>query len=150
MTGRLIGIARVLELRAPMEEMNSAEVSAARGIDGDARGMKPGRQITVLFREGWNDACRELDIALPWTTRRANLCVEGMERPRETGGRLRIGEIELEVMHETNPCMLMERFQPGLKAALTPDWRGGVCCNVVKGGTLRLGDTVAYEAGHRG
>jgi MOSC domain-containing protein YiiM len=143
MTGRLIGIARARALRAPLEEMTAAKVSVEAGIEGDARGTKPKRQITVLFREGWGDACRELGMALPWTARRANLLVEGFERPRSIGGRLRIGEIELEVMLETDPCMLMERTQAGLKAALTPDWRGGVCCNVLAGGTIRVGDAVS-------
>ena len=142
MTGRLIGIARARELRAPLEEMDCASVSVEAGIEGDARGRKLQRQITVLFREGWDDACRELGMTLPWTTRRANLFVEGFERPRATGGRITIGDVELEVMLETDPCMLMERAKAGLKDALTPDWRGGVCCTVVRGGTLRVGDAV--------
>jgi len=143
MTGRLIGIARVHELRAPLEELDSATVTVEAGIDGDARGRKRERQITVLFREGWDDACRDLGVSLPWVTRRANLFVEGIERPRSTGGRLKIGDVELEVMLETDPCMLMERAHAGLKDALTPDWRGGVCCNVVTGGTIRVGDPVS-------
>jgi MOSC domain-containing protein YiiM len=36
----------------------------------------------------------------------------------------------------------MEKARTGLKAALTPDWRGGVCCNVVSGGNVRVGDPV--------
>jgi len=143
MSGKLIGIARVHELRAPLEELQSASVSVERGIAGDARGMKPKRQVTVLFREGWDDACQELGVTLPWVTRRANLYVEGIERPRQTGGRLMIGGIELEVMLQTDPCMLMEQFHAGLKAALTPDWRGGVCCNVIRGGEIRVGDAVS-------
>jgi MOSC domain-containing protein YiiM len=142
MQGRLAGIARVRELRAPLEESDNADVSIARGIEGDARGMKPGRQVTVLFREGWEDACDDVGAALPWITRRANLYVEGIERPRETGGRIRIGDVVLAVAEETRPCELMERAHTGLRRALTPDWRGGVCCNVVSGGAIRVGDAV--------
>src|SRR5215469_4015940 len=121
MSGRLIGIARARQLMAPLEEVNLAEVSVAAGISGDARGAKPGRQVTLLFREGWQDACRDLDTSLHWTTRRANLFIEGMERPREIGGRIAIGEIVLSVMHETKPCQLMEQAYQGLRGALTPD-----------------------------
>ncbi|MGH6871610.1 MAG: MOSC domain-containing protein [Rhizomicrobium sp.] len=145
MSGRLIGIARVSALRAPMEELREARITAERGIEGDARGMKPRRQITVLFRDGWEDACRDLGVPLPWVTRRANLYVEGVARPRETGGRMTIGEVELEVMLETDPCMLMEQFHAGLKHALTPNWRGGVCCTVISGGTIRLGDAAGIN-----
>jgi len=142
MSGRLIGIARARELRAPLDEMDEASVSERSGIDGDARGIKQGRQVTILFREGWEDACRELDAALPWVTRRANLYVEGLERPRMAGGRIEIGNVVLAVAEETRPCELMERAHRGLRHALIPDWRGGVCCDVVRGGMLRVGDAV--------
>jgi len=49
MTGKLVGIAKASELRAPLEEMQSARVSVATGIAGDARGAKSDRQVTVLF-----------------------------------------------------------------------------------------------------
>lgn len=142
MSGKLLGIALTPELRAPMQEERTASVSVENGIAGDARGRKRGRQVTVLFREGWEDACRDLRVTLPWTTRRANLYVQGVERPRSIGGRISIGDVVLEVTQETAPCMLMEHFHAGLKAALRPEWRGGVCCEVVSGGEIRVGDAV--------
>jgi MOSC domain-containing protein YiiM len=78
---------------------------------------------------------------LPWVTRRANLFVEGIAPPHE-GGQLRIGDLVLEVTQETQPCHLMEAAHRGLKRALTPEWRGGVCCRVLKGGMIRVGDRV--------
>ena len=143
MSGKLIGIARAAELRAPLEELQSSRISVEAGIDGDARGHKRDRQVTVLFRESWESACRELGAALPWTTRRANLLVTGLPAPQKTGGQIRIGDVVLQIMLETDPCELMERAKPGLKAALTPEWRGGVCCKVVCGGDIRVGDSVS-------
>ncbi len=143
MTGKLIGIAQVREPRAQPLEMQRAKVSVDAGIEGDIRGRKRDRQITVLFRESWNDACRDLGVPLPWTTRRANLLVEGVPAPQSAGGQIRIGNVVLEVMLETDPCQLMERAHAGLKAALTPEWRGGVCCKVVAGGDIRVGDPVS-------
>lgn len=142
MNGKLIGIARAAQKRAQMEETQAAAVSVEADIAGDLRGRKTGRQVTVLFREGWDDACRDLGVSLPWTTRRANLYVEGIDRPRNIGGRISIGGVTLEVIQETKPCMLMEQFHTGLKGALTPDWRAGVCCNVVSGGEIQIGDAV--------
>ena len=142
MTGILIGIARAKVVLAPLEEMDEASVSEMGGIAGDARGAKPGRQVTVLFQEGWRDACRAVGAELPWTTRRANLYVEGLERPRATGGCIHVGGVVLEVTQETKPCTLMERAHPGLRLALSPDWRGGVCCTVLQGGIIRKGDRV--------
>ena len=142
MTGRLIGIARTTELGAPMREIATASISIEHGIEGDARGMKLRRQVSILFREGWESACREIATQLPWTTRRANLYVEGLDFPREAGWRLQIGDVVLEVTQETSPCDLMEQARKGLRNAMTPDWRGGVCCAVIRGGEIRIGSPV--------
>jgi MOSC domain-containing protein YiiM len=37
----------------------------------------------------------------------------------------------------------MEEQCAGLKAALQPDWRGGVCCRVLRGGAVAIGDSVS-------
>jgi MOSC domain-containing protein YiiM len=142
--GQLLAIARAPVKRGALMPLSEAIIGRETGVDGDARGGRSGRQVTVLFRESWDAACRELDVQLPWTTRRANLLVEGIPVPRE-GRRLIIGTAVLEVIQETQPCQLMEAAQRGLRAALTPDWRGGVCCSVVKGGKIKVGDQVQVE-----
>ena len=146
MMGHLVGIARVRELRAPLEELEAASISVASGVDGDVRGRKPGRQVSILFREGWEKACRAAGTDLPWTARRANLCVEGFDFPRTVGWQVTIGEAVLEVTMETEPCHLMDRAHFGLRKAMIPDWRGGVCCNVIAGGRISLGDAVRLLA----
>ncbi len=144
--GKLIGIARTAEKLGPMEEIGRASVSLEAGIEGDVRGRKANRQVSVLFRDGWEDACHTLEMTLPWTTRRANLFVEGVARPQQVGVRITIGDVVLEVMQETDPCQIMERAQAGLYDALKPAWRGGVCCRVVQGGDIALGDAVVIAA----
>jgi len=139
--GKLIGIARACGHLEPMVEAIEAQVDIVDGIIGDARGRAVDRQVTVLFREGWEAACGELGVTLPWIARRANLFVEGAGTPRE-GARLAVGDAVLEVTKETKPCALMDRARDGLRVALQPDWRGGVCCNVITGGTIRVGDEV--------
>jgi MOSC domain-containing protein YiiM len=151
MTGRLIAIARRSGRRAPMEELASATVTVAAGIEGDSRGAKfVSRQITVLAREDWAAAMLDLsDLMgppdLPWTTRRANLFVEGLRLPRTKGSILQIGAVILEVTGQTNPCHRMEEAHRGLLSALHPDWRGGVTCRVREGGTLHLADPVTIH-----
>jgi len=39
----------------------------------------------------------------------------------------------------------MEEIHPGLKAALLPDWRGGVLGRVLAEGTIKVGDTIRIE-----
>lgn len=148
--GRLAGIARHARPRAPMETIDAAAVTLAEGVHGDFRGAaKPGskrkRQVTILSAEGWGAAMADLGLSLPWEQRRANLLVEGIVLPREAGVRLRIGSALVEITGECDPCSRMEEVAAGLKAALTPDWRGGVCTRVIEDGHIAIGDEVRIE-----
>ena len=147
MTGRLIGIARKAEIGAEPEEISGAHVSIEAGVEGDFRGRtQPARKVTVISNESWIAACKDLGRKLPWTTRRANLCVEGVALPQRIGARLAVGPLVLEVVEETEPCNRMEKAAAGLRAALKPDWRGGVCCKVVTPGDITIGVPVELIA----
>ena len=136
----LCGIARRARPKAPMETLDRVLVTPERGVEGDFRGKPGKRQVTVLSRESWNRACVELGEELPWMTRRANLFISGLEFiAAHVGSTLRIGELVLQITRETDPCERMDRARPGLRAALDPDWRGGVCCRVLSGGEIALG-----------
>jgi MOSC domain-containing protein YiiM len=39
----------------------------------------------------------------------------------------------------------MEALQPGLRAALTPDWRGGFLCRVIADGEIAIGDEIRID-----
>ena len=138
----LIGIAKTSKLLAEMEELTDARIEIDSGLQGDARGTKRQRQISILFKDDWKDACSELGADLSWLTRRANLYVSGMRAPREPGVTITIGNVELEVRVETEPCDLMDKQHRGLRATLENDWRGGVCCSVQKAGNIKIGDDV--------
>ena len=144
--GRLAGIARREAKRAEMEIVEIAKISKESGVAHDFRGRPGKRQVTVISAEAWAAACEELGQALPWTTRRANLLVEDLQLPQRTGDVIEIGDVRLLVTMEVDPCSRMEEQAPGLRAALTPEWRGGVACTVLKGGTVRLGDDAAVLA----
>lgn len=142
--GRLVGIARRGQRRTPMQEIAEGLISVEAGLAGDSKGVRfPLRQITVLAREAWIAAAADVgDPELPWTVRRANLLVEGVDLPRAKGGILRIGAARLEVTGRTYPCIRMEEARPGLLKALAADWRGGVTCRVLSGGQIALGEEV--------
>ena len=141
--GRLIGIARRAQKRAEMEVLEDAEVSEHSGVAEDFRGKPGNRQVTVVSAEAWAAICEDLGQQIPWTTRRANLLVEDVQLPRRTGDLIEVGSVRLLVTMEVDPCSRMEEQYIGLKASLTPDWRGGVACTVLQGGSVRLGDSVS-------
>ena len=142
MAGRILAIARRERHRAPMELLDAVQVTVDGGVEGDARGALAGRQVSVLSRESWEAACADLGRELPWTTRRANLLIEGVSLAGAEGGTLRIGDLALRIAEETSPCSRMEQQAAGLKAALAPDWRGGALCIVTSGGAIAVGDAV--------
>lgn len=145
MTAKLLGIATRTAKRATMDTASKAEVSVAKGVGNDFRGKPGKRQVTVLTRESWTAACAEVGAELPWTVRRANLYVEGVALKDSTGQILRIGNVIMEITGETDPCYRMDEQHDGLTAALVPDWRGGVLCRVLTGGTIRVDDAVALS-----
>lgn len=150
MPGVLAGIARHPRPKAPMEVVGHAHVTLNGGIAGDYRGAMKGRpykrQVTLIEAQDWAAAMAEVGHNLPWHERRANLLVEGLDLPQTPGARLRIGaDVVLEVMRETDPCERMEALADGLRAALAPDWRGGVCTMVVAEGEIAVGDTIRID-----
>lgn len=125
-TGKLIGIARRAVKFAPMEVLPEAEVTLDLGVAGDSRGKRRGhagngRQVTVLSAEAWAAVCTELAAEVPWTFRRANLLVEGLDLRKSAGSRLTIGELVLEVTCEVDPCSRMDEQHSGLTKAMLPD-----------------------------
>lgn len=151
MTGRLLGIARKGRPRATMEVIDAAVVGLDTGIAGDFRGaVKPGgrgkRQVTVMMLSDWRATLADLGrIDIAWSERRVNLLVDGMDLPRRAGDRLRIGTALFEITGECDPCSRMEEVAPGLKAALTPGWRGGRLLRVIEAGDISVGDAATIE-----
>ncbi|KQT33586.1 molybdenum cofactor biosysynthesis protein [Sphingomonas sp. Leaf412] len=148
--GILLGIARHARPKAPMEVVDHAQVSPEAGIHGDFRGAMRGkpyrRQVTLIERADWEAAVAETGHDLPWQERRANLLVDGVDLPQVAGAIVRIGgEVVLEITRETDPCERMEAIAAGLRAALSPDWRGGACARVVQGGHIAVGDQIRIE-----
>ncbi len=140
--GALAAIAWKDKPRRPMIEALRADITVEAGLAGDCRGRPGRRQVTVLFAEDWAAACAALGEERPWALRRANLLVAGLPNPRAAGGLLRVGAALFEITGETEPCARMDSQWPGLRAALLPDWRGGLTARVRAGGEVRVGDPV--------
>lgn len=150
MTGHLKGIAARPARYAPVVEYDEIAIRET-GLVGDHAKDRKGRATTdrlvsIIAAEDWATACAELQPPadpvgdLPWTTRRANLLLEGLRLPRAAGAVLKIGDVVLEVTGQTFPCKRMEEARPGLLKALAKDWRGGVLCRVISPGLVRIGN----------
>jgi MOSC domain-containing protein YiiM len=139
----LSGIAFRPKAKAPMQTKTQSMITRVAGVEGDARGKPGKRQVTVLSQEQWQLACEELNSPLPWTIRRANLLIAGFAFDASmVGKQIKIGQLILVITGETDPCQKMDSQHQGLTKALTPDWRGGVCCTVLADGRVNVGDLV--------
>lgn len=140
---KLLAIAYKTVKRGPMNEVLCANVTQLSGVEKDVFGRPGKRQVTVLSKIQWQQACHSIEADLPWMTRRANLLVDDLVfSSADVGKHLHIGELRLEITGETDPCKKMEIAHVGLEAALTPDWRGGVTCRVLNDAMIHLGDEI--------
>ena len=149
MTGRLAGIARHDRPKGPMETIDHVAVTVAEGVHGDFRGglasTKPGgkRQVSLIEADSVIAAMAEAGAVLDWSDCRRNLLVTGLRLPREEGTRVQIGDsLVLEITCECDPCERMDALHEGLRAAMTPDWRGGFLGRVIEDGQVAIGDPI--------
>ena len=150
MTFILKGIARRATKRAPMEALTHITISRATGVLGDFRGKPSKRQVTILSEDSWKTVEKEHGGPLDWLIRRANLLVAGITFSRESiGNTLTIGQAVLEITKECDPCYRMDEQVDGLQQRLKPAFTAGVCCKVIRDGSVQLGDHVILSQPHQ-
>jgi MOSC domain-containing protein YiiM len=130
--------------RGPMDPVSEAQAIAGRGLVGNAdQGRK--RQVTLIEREAWERASRELGAEIAPTARRANIMISGIPLENSRGKTLCIGNVRLRIAGETRPCERMNEAFPGLRNALDPHWRAGAFAEVMDDGIIRVGDEIISE-----
>ena len=130
---------------AAMESVQQADLIAGRGLVGNAE-QGGRRQVTIIDEDAWRAAVNEVGQPLDPTVRRANLMLRGIDLRDSRGRLLRIGNCAIRVFTEVTPCSILDKAHPRLRDALKADWRGGVCGEIVEGGTIRIGDTAEWIA----
>lgn len=119
------------------------------GLEGDHRSEKTpgsGRQVTIISREFIEQTAHFLgkSIVDPALLRR-NLVVSGINLHALRHQRFRVGEVELEAAALCHPCSRMETaLGPGGVAAMLG--HGGLCCRILSGGEIAVGDAVTVLA----
>lgn len=128
----------------PLILVDSASISVEGGLEGNTP-SRAHRRVTFISEEQWADTLADLGADLPWHTRRANILVRGAAMGPWLGKSLKIGDIEVTINGETEPCGMMDQLHRGLRKALTPDCRGGVYGSVIQGGVISVGDTIVVS-----
>ncbi len=129
----------------PMQAVESANATAGAGLDGDRYTGGSGKRGVTLIQAEHLPVIAALSghaQVAPATLRR-NLVVSGIPLIALKGRRFRIGALLLEGTEPCDPCSRMEAaLGPGGYNAMRG--MGGLCARILEGGTLRLGDTVAW------
>ena len=143
--GRLEAIWLKRAHREKMDEVREATAITGQGLEGNVDRSRR-RQVTIIDRDTWDAVTRELGENVPPSRRRANLMVSGVDLKDTRGKVLRIGGVRLAIGGETTPCERMDEAFPGLRAALRPNWGGGVFAQILDDGIITVGDDVRWES----
>lgn len=124
-----------------MRQVDRVQAQTGHGIAGDRYCNSKHRHITVQAIEDLDAAARDLGSPVaPGATRR-NITTQGVTIPTKPGDRLRIGQLDLEVVRIAAPCKLLDDWiAPGARTALRR--RGGSVVRVLGGGFVEIGDPV--------
>jgi MOSC domain-containing protein YiiM len=154
-TGRLVGIYTTTEAAKPLTPASELRAIEGVGLDGDRYAKQAGtysnrpgphRQVTLVEREVIAAVNDESGVDLGEHETRRNLVTEGVPLLHLIGQRFRIGDVELRGIKSCPPCAHLEKLtRPGVRAAL--ENRGGLRAEIVKGGTLRIGDEITTVPG---
>lgn len=144
MSGRVEALWLKRARRGVMDSVEEARFIEDEGIEDDANRGRRKRQVTVIEKEVFDRVASELPDVAP-SMRRANVMVSGVGLKESRGRVLRLGAVRIHIHGETRPCERMDAQVPGLTAALSPPWNGGVYGVVLDDGAVRLGDRAALE-----
>lgn len=147
-TGQLIWIGLRPERMAPINVVDSAQITLDAALTGDRFSGKPGakRQITLIQKEHLAVIGTLLgrDPIDPEITRR-NLVVEGINLQALKSREFKIGEVVLFGTGNCAPCSRMEEaLGPGGFNAMRG--HGGITARVVSEGSIRVGDSITALA----
>ncbi|OXT02136.1 hypothetical protein B7H23_04220 [Notoacmeibacter marinus] len=149
--GRLEGIYIAEAAGVEMETLSSARLVEGVGLEGDRYALgngyysgkpHPDRQVTLIEQETLEAIERDHGITIePHETRR-NLVTVGVPLNHLVGKRFRVGSVELYGGRLNVPCKYLERLldRPVFDPLIN---RSGLNCQIVKGGTIARGDTIA-------
>jgi MOSC domain-containing protein YiiM len=133
---RVLKLFRAPRRGFPMEELPQVAAIQEFGFEGCSHKSPDGKRQVLLVDRETLDA---LDLGPGMI--RENITTEGLNvNGLQLGESLRVGEALLEVTMPCTPCGQMEGLRPGLRKEIRG--RRGMFCRIIKGGTIRQGDSI--------
>jgi MOSC domain-containing protein YiiM len=140
---------------APMRSVTNAQVVVGKGLEGDRYYSKlgtysnqagSGRDVTLIEIEAIEGLKRDYEIQLDPGQSRRNIVTRGIALNHLVEKEFRIGDVVLRGTRLCEPCAHMEKLT--VKGAMRGlIHRGGLRAEILKGGTIKLGDRILPEGG---
>jgi MOSC domain-containing protein YiiM len=155
-TGEVRSIHITATAEAPMRSVRHVLAVAGKGLQGDryfrAKGTYsdrpgPAREITLIESESIEAMARDNKLTIREGDARRNVVTRGVPLNHLVGREFLVGGVRLRGIRLCEPCSHLEGLtRRGVLAGLIH--RGGLRAQIVKGGEIRVGDTI-QPAGSR-
>ena len=139
----------------PLQAVEAVELVADHGIQGDTRyfgrlsrdtGQPTRRQVSLIEREQIAEHAIALSLtSIPPGAVRSNIETAGINLIALLGHEVEIGTTVLLLHSPRDPCAKMDAICQGLRALMMHN-RQGVLAQVVRSGTIRVGDAIRPRA----
>jgi MOSC domain-containing protein YiiM len=139
---------------APMKSVTNAKAVAGRGLEGDRYYSKlgtysnqagSGRDVTLIEIEAIDALKRDYEIGLDASRSRRNIVTQGVPLNHFVEKEFKIGDVVLRGTRLCEPCAHMEKLT--VKGAMRGlIHRGGLRAEIIIGGSIRVGDTIQFQA----
>jgi len=145
----LIHVAPTAE--ATPTRLNSVRAEPGRGLEGDryyagsgtySEKGGPGREVTLIASEVIEALEAEFGVKLAPGESRRNITTLGIDLNDYVDKELRVGEVVLRGVRLCEPCDHLESLVGQANTTRSLLHRGGLRCDIVSGGTIRVGDQI--------
>lgn len=148
--GEIVSIHVAAKAGGPIEDRQTAEVIAGRGLEGDrysdgtgywSNHPGAGREITLIEIESIEALQQEKNIAIAPGAARRNIVTRGVPLNHLVGREFQVGAVRLCGIRLCEPCDYLQGLTTsGILTGLLH--RAGLRADIVSGGTIRVGDQI--------
>jgi MOSC domain-containing protein YiiM len=142
---------------APMKSVTTAQAVAGKGLEGDRYYNKlgtysneagSGRNVTLIEVEAIEALRREYKVELEPGQSRRNIVTRGIALNHLVEQEFRVGDVVLRGTRLCEPCAHLEKLT--VKGAMRGlIHRGGLRAEIIKGGTIRVGDVIESKGNEK-
>jgi MOSC domain-containing protein YiiM len=151
--GKIVSIHIAPSAAEPTKEVAEVRAVAGKGLEGDRYFIgsgtysKPGAtsaKVTLIESEALEALKRDYGIELKPGESRRNIVTRGVALNHLVGREFKIGEATFRGTHLCEPCAHLQKLtREGVMRGLIH--RGGLNCEIVADGLIRVGDTVEFD-----